>query len=140
MAAVYRRHAGFRTSKCNLDFSMQALLECHSRESKGTSCSNKNGYFIGKHWKDLMVTSWREGIEAGDVFKAEFYSPLNNWWIIPALESVIAKPWFPYDKNIYTRTKDGKLINGTNKDVIKAIETVKEVRLLEEKIKTQTGE
>jgi len=98
IASVYRRFAG---RKSGFDFSLQALLDCHAHESKGTPALRNNGYVFGKWAKDISVATWREDIMSGLCCKAEFHTPCNKWWAEPALESVIPPVWFPFDVATY---------------------------------------
>ena len=95
LASAYRRFAG-RSE--HFDFSLTALQECYDKETYGTPASKNNGYLYGKWCKDISVATWIEDIVKGDFCKAEFYTPCNKWWTIPALENVIVPAWFTYEE------------------------------------------
>lgn len=122
LAATYRRSAGRQEPM--VDFSLEALLECYAHETHGKRYSiifrkdtKTNGYIYGKWQRDISVISWREDILAGHACKAEFITPLNRWWVKPALASVIAPVFFPYDKKTYSE-------NSTNADVIAELKKI----------------
>lgn len=81
MAEVYRVFS--RHWAHVLDFSDAALQEMHDHESKGGPVSPENGYSVGKRYLNLTVTTWRQDIRAGLLFKHELYAdPLfPHWWL-----------------------------------------------------------
>lgn len=87
LAATYRRHADRHNPYW--DFSLDALVECFKHESYGTEYAANNGYINGKWKKDINVSMWIEDIIAGNSSKIEYYTPLDRWWTIPALNNVV---------------------------------------------------
>jgi hypothetical protein len=103
LASVYRRFVGRHE---NLDFSIEALIECFEHESLGrpvkkyygTESHKNNGYVLGKWAKDISVTTWKEDILNGYMCKAEFTYGINSWWATKALDFSHNTVWFPYAK------------------------------------------
>ena len=96
LAATYRRLA-YNTNSNNLDFSIDALVDCYNHETNGHKAKSNNGYIFGKWTKDLTVVMWIEDIQKGDFCKADFITPVNKWWATKALKDVVVPcAWFPY--------------------------------------------
>jgi len=75
-----------------LDFSDEALIELYNYESYGGKLpKNNNGFMHGKKMLNLNVTSWKEDIEAGLLFKFELYEDPNfpHWWLDRVLVKII---------------------------------------------------
>lgn len=86
MAAVYRVFS--RHWEHVLDFSDAALQEMHDHESRGASVRSENGYAVGKKYLNLTVTTWKQDIASGLLFRHELYAdPLfPHWWLDRVLE------------------------------------------------------
>ena len=71
------------------DFSDAALIELYNNESYGTPISSNNGFAIGKKFLNVQVTSWREDLEKGLIFKWELYtdSRFPHWWLDSVLDN-----------------------------------------------------
>ena len=91
---MYRRYAG---RDKNYDFSLESLIDCYNRETKGMPAKKNNGYLYGKWAKDITVATWREDIRAGQACKAEFHTVIDRWWSVDALSSVVVPVWFPWN-------------------------------------------
>lgn len=94
LAATYRRFSD--RNNPFWDFSISALEECFNHESHGAEYSRNNGYINGKHNKDITMAMWIEDLKSGDIVKAELYSLVNKWWLIPALEFVTVPTRYVY--------------------------------------------
>lgn len=81
MAELYRVFA--RHWEHLVDFSEAALVEMHAHESLGAPVGPDNGYALGKKWLNLHVTTWKQDIASGLLFKHELYAdPLfPDWWL-----------------------------------------------------------
>lgn len=66
-----------------LDFSDEMMLELYYSESYGAEVSDNNGFYVGKRYLNLQVTSWREDIAKGYLFKFELYEDgkYPHWWL-----------------------------------------------------------
>jgi hypothetical protein len=78
------------------DYSDEAAEKMFRCESLGeyalqTLINERNGYAIGKHWKDLTVQMWSEDIQKGPTFltKSELLSdPATCWDMLPTIKSL----------------------------------------------------
>lgn len=98
MSELYKHFACNMSS--TLDFSDEALVSMYNYESYGTSLSANNGFAYGKQYLNLQVTSWREDLRRGWIFKHELYADeaYPHWWLDSVLE------------NVYTNTTYAQLL------------------------------
>lgn len=104
LAATYRRFS----DRFNpyWDFSIDALVECFNHESNGGTYADNNGYVHGKWSKDITFAMQLEDILNGYAAKIEFITPMNRWWVEPALSDVVvSKPLFVYADMLNERKK-----------------------------------
>jgi hypothetical protein len=90
MSELYKHFAINMSS--TLDFSDEALLSLYNHESYGRPLSANNGFGYGKQYLNLQVTSWREDLRRGWIFKHELYSDPNypHWWLDSVLANVFS--------------------------------------------------
>lgn len=81
MAEVYRVFASAWGHM--LDFSDGAMAEMQQHESRGGTVGDLNGYAVGKKYLNLHVTTWKQDIRAGLLFKWELYADpkFPHWWL-----------------------------------------------------------
>ena len=82
----------------NTDSSNEALYEMYCFETYGegdlksglfSSDSKPNAFANGKHWMDVTIQMWREGIEEGLLSKEELYEDkYPKWWLDKVLNGV----------------------------------------------------
>lgn len=71
----------------DFDFSPNAMQEMYDYESTGKGHIElgiygftTNGYYIGKHWMDVMIKMWRQDL-GKTLFKEELYSSYPKWFV-----------------------------------------------------------
>jgi hypothetical protein len=84
-AEIYRIFGGG-----DLDYSDESAFEAYQYETTGKGRhqlglfgDGLNGYVIGKHWMNVQVKLWREGIKEGTLFIEELYDEgrYPHWWL-----------------------------------------------------------
>jgi hypothetical protein len=67
----------------DLDSSERAAQEMFEAESTGAKHDlTRNAYAVGKHWANVQVEEWKQGIAEGLFLKEEFLedADIPRWW------------------------------------------------------------
>lgn len=86
MAEMYKR---FVPSNISCTFTKEDAEEVFKFESTGKGNLSHgvfgtppfNGYWVGKHWMDITIAMWKEGIRDGILFYSELERDYPDWWL-----------------------------------------------------------